>query len=139
MEDRKFEEWAILELMGHRKVAGLVKEETIGGASFIRIDIPDKSGEASLTQFYSPSAVYCITPTTKEIVTSVVEKYSSEPIARWEIRTALPEPNGSPDFDPTEDFGPDHTDEVQYLEDLLDEYKDGTRHQLGKGEESSSS
>lgn len=37
-----FEGWAVLELMGHRKLGGLLSETQIGGASFIRIDVPNK-------------------------------------------------------------------------------------------------
>jgi len=57
-QQKGFKEWAILELMGHRRLAGLVSEQQIGGASFIRIDIPGKDGpllsEFQATQFYSP-------------------------------------------------------------------------------------
>lgn len=58
--------WAILELMGHRKLGGFLSEETLAGAAFVRIDVPgperpadgDPFGEKALaTQFYSPSAV----------------------------------------------------------------------------------
>lgn len=80
MDTKTFDEWAILELMGHRKLAGKVSEYSIGGASFIRIDIP-----GSATQFYSPSAVYCITPTTEELVKEVAEIHKPEPITKWEL------------------------------------------------------
>ena len=40
-EERKaFEGWAILELMGHRRLGGLVTEQEIAGAAFLRIDVP---------------------------------------------------------------------------------------------------
>lgn len=32
--------WAILELMGHRRLAGYVSEQEIAGAAFIRVDVP---------------------------------------------------------------------------------------------------
>ena len=51
----KFDEWAILELMGHRRLAGKVTEVAIGGGSFLRIDMPMKNG-TRFTQFYSPGA-----------------------------------------------------------------------------------
>ncbi len=35
-----FETWAILELMGHRRLAGFVTEQEIGGANLLRIDVP---------------------------------------------------------------------------------------------------
>jgi hypothetical protein len=50
-----FEGWAVLELMGHRRLAGHLSEQQIGGSSFLRIDVPT---EPPATQFYSPSAVY---------------------------------------------------------------------------------
>ena len=40
MENSKFEEWAILELMGHRRLAGKITDAVIGGGAFLRIDIP---------------------------------------------------------------------------------------------------
>ena len=39
-EQTKFEEWAVLELFGHQRLAGLVSEVQIGGASFVRVDVP---------------------------------------------------------------------------------------------------
>ena len=80
MESQTFEEWAILELMGHRKLAGKVSESTIGGAPFIRIDIP-----GSATQFYNPSAVYCITPTTEDLATAFAKTNTPKPIEMWEL------------------------------------------------------
>lgn len=67
-QERKaaFEGWVILELMGHRRLAGYLREETVAGAAFVRIDVPGDKG-AIATQFYSPSAVYCITPTTTNV------------------------------------------------------------------------
>lgn len=38
--DTAFEGWVILELMGHRRLAGYLSERQIGGASFLRIDVP---------------------------------------------------------------------------------------------------
>ena len=98
-----FEEWAILELMGHRRLAGLVKEETLGAASFIRIDVPDGDGGFSATQYYNPAAVYCMTPTTKEMAEQVAAQNSPEPVSRWE----LPAPDPDPDEKVMEDTG-DH-------------------------------
>ena len=35
-----FEDWVILELRGHRRLAGYLQEQQIGGASFLRLDVP---------------------------------------------------------------------------------------------------
>jgi hypothetical protein len=85
----KFETWAILELMGHRRLAGKVTEATIGGGSFIRIDVP--GNETETTQYYSPGAVYCITPTTEDIARDFATSNQPEPVHRWELKQ-LPEP-----------------------------------------------
>jgi len=82
--EAKFEEWAVLELMGHRRLAGLVTDAVIGGGAFLRIDIPGKDGRQT-TQYYSPQSVYCITPTTEEIARAVAAQNEPAPVYRWEL------------------------------------------------------
>jgi hypothetical protein len=79
--------WAILELMGHRRLGGKVSEHTIAGGAFIRIDVPhpNVAGIFTASQFYSPSAVYAITPTTEEIACAIA-RGAPEPVARWDLR-----------------------------------------------------
>lgn len=62
--------WAIVEIMGHRRLAGMVTEVEVCGAKMLRVDVPDTSPEAApgavyLTQMYAPSAIFCLTPTTE--------------------------------------------------------------------------
>lgn len=86
-ESASFEGWVILELMGHRRLAGHLSEAQIGGASFVRIDVPEGEGPENVaTQFYSPSAVYCITPTTEAIARKVAATSRPEPVTAWELR-----------------------------------------------------
>lgn len=33
----KFEEWAIIDLFGHQKIAGRISEQQIGGSSFVHV------------------------------------------------------------------------------------------------------
>lgn len=80
-----FEGWAILELMGHRKLAGMLSEQEIAGGAFLRIDIPGTDGQPSATQFYAPAAVYAITPTTEEIARAVATYHQPQPVTRWEL------------------------------------------------------
>ena len=101
MKEKTFEEWAILELMGHRRLAGLVKEQTIGSASFIRIDVPDGKGGFSATQFYNPAAVYCMTPTSKETAEKVAARNRPEPVSRWELQA--PDPEEKKNFSPEDE------------------------------------
>lgn len=84
-----YEGWTILELMGHRRLAGYVREHVIGGAAFIRIDVPGEGADTVATQFYSPSAVYCMTPTTEDLARKVAKGAQPAPVTQWD----LPQPS----------------------------------------------
>jgi hypothetical protein len=107
MTDVAFEGWVVLELMGHRRLAGYVTEQAIGGQSFVRIDVPGDDGAPVATQFYSGAAVYCITPTTEAIARELARHSKPAPVQRWELEparehTAPPEPDPFPDFEESE-------------------------------------
>lgn len=98
-----FEGWVILELMGHRRLAGYLCEATIAGGSFVRIDVP-ASLDKTVTQFYSPSAIYCITPTTEETARAVARGAQPAPVQRWELPPApKSEPRSDGDAETEED------------------------------------
>lgn len=69
-ETKPFESWAIVEVMGHRQFAGFVCEQAIGGASFVRVDVPEvKAGEETLpafTKLLGAGSIYAISPCTEE-------------------------------------------------------------------------
>ena len=90
MNKEDFRQWAVLELMGHRRLAGFVTSEELAGKSFLRLDIHNTLGDSVVTQYYSPDAVYCITPTTEELAKRVSDRFKPEPIHRFEL-PALPE------------------------------------------------
>jgi hypothetical protein len=92
-----FEGWAIVELMGHRKLGGHVTEQEIAGAAFLRLDVHAQDKPVA-TQFYSPGAVYCITPTTEEIARKLGERNTPQPVTRYEIEPARPVSRGSWDL-----------------------------------------
>jgi hypothetical protein len=79
-----FEGWAIVEIMGHRRLAGMVTEQDIAGTAFLRLDIPAQAGNG-ITQFYSPSSVYCLTPTTENIARKVGARLQPQPVSRFEL------------------------------------------------------
>lgn len=95
-------EWVILELLGHRRLAGWLTEQQIAGASFLRLDIPGGPGQPAATQLYSPGSVYAITPTTEEIARQVATRSRPAPVQRWELPAA---PARQPDPDPGGDEG----------------------------------
>lgn len=82
MSENGFKEWAIVELLGHRRIAGRVTETTVAGAPMLRVDVPD-----GFTQFYSVAAVYSITPATEADVRVVASLVNVEPVHVWELPT----------------------------------------------------
>lgn len=80
-----FEGWAILELMGHRRLAGYVTEQEIAGAGMLRIDVPGDNDGVHATHFYSPSSLYCLTPVTEEVARGLAARTKPTPVQRWEL------------------------------------------------------
>lgn len=112
-EATTFEGWVILELMGHRRLAGHLREQEIAGQGFLRLDVytgtPTVAGaepdEPVTTQFYAPQAVYCITPTTEETARRVADPETAAPVKRWELParpTASQDEDEDPNLDPDE-------------------------------------
>lgn len=89
MEANKFEAWALLELFGHNRIAGKVTEQTIGGGSFIRVDVPDTTESKGFTRLLNPSAIYAINPVTEEVARGLAESIKSKPITAWDARDVL--------------------------------------------------
>jgi hypothetical protein len=88
-QTEKFESWVKLELMGRKVIIGKATEATLAGASLLRIDVPAAGDQVAYTQFYGPSAIYCITPITEEMAMRAGPRINSAPISEWYFR---PEP-----------------------------------------------
>jgi len=91
MAESSFEQWAILEIMGHNTFAGRVSEITIGGASFIRISIPATGDKPAFDKIFGASSVYCITPVTEEVALDMASRLRQEPIQPWQVSEAFRE------------------------------------------------
>jgi hypothetical protein len=86
MTENKFELSAVIELFGHTRMAGTVTEQTIGSASFIRVDVPETKQQPKFTRIVNPSAIYAINPVTEEVMLSMAETIANKPIESWDIR-----------------------------------------------------
>lgn len=84
--------WAVVELMGHRKLTGYIQQVEQFGAAMLRVDIflPGQE-EPSATQFYGGQAIYCITPTTEAIARGYAQGRLPQPVSRWELPAAREE------------------------------------------------
>ena len=83
--EQKFEGWVILEQLGHKRLGGYVREETVAGQGFLRIEIPDEGEKIQATQYINPSTIYAITPTTEEMARAVALRNKPQPVQRWEL------------------------------------------------------
>lgn len=79
--------WFIIELLGHRRLAGYLTEQTIAGAGFLRVDVPGPNGDGDpiATQYFAPSSVYTLTPTTEAMARRVAESCRFQPVQQWEL------------------------------------------------------
>lgn len=84
MSESNFDQWAVLELMGHRKLAGRVRDVQHFGVRMCRIDIPS---EPPVTQYYGGSAIFGVHPTTEEVCTAFARRSApTDPVHAWELR-----------------------------------------------------
>ena len=91
MSEQKFEAWAIVDLFGHTRVAGLVTEQTVGGCSFVRVDIPE--GDSYRTELYGQGAIYAIRFVSEQVARLAAEQITAAPVKAWDlpdsVRTAM--------------------------------------------------
>lgn len=86
-----FETWAIVELFGHNQIAGYLSEQVIGGASFVRVDVPEVDGKPGFTKLFGGAAIYAITPTTEEIATEAARRLDVRPVGLWVVPDPKPQ------------------------------------------------
>lgn len=70
-------EYAVVEIMGHRRLAGRILEVERFGAKMLRIDVPTKGDFANgfLSQFYSGAALFSVTHTDLDTVCRMNKPY----------------------------------------------------------------
>lgn len=85
--ESKFNEWAMVELMGHQMIVGRVSESAIAGAPFLRVDVPQFGEEQAFTRFFSAGAVYSINPVTEEVARGLLSRGGcrNEPVSKWQM------------------------------------------------------
>jgi hypothetical protein len=97
-QQQKFEAWGLLELFGHQRLAGRLTEQTIGGCSFIRIDVPAVDGVQEYTRLFGQGAIYGITITTEDVARRLAAGMRARPISPYDLpRTPALPSRGSPD------------------------------------------
>ena len=98
-DETKFEQWAVVNLFGHQKMGALVTEQTVGGVSFVRVDIPATSKGSAYTRLLGSGAIYSIDFCTEEVARAAAEYASPQPVQSWEM-PRLAAPRSQPDEQP---------------------------------------
>jgi len=84
-KENTFEHWAIVQIFGHQTFAGKVSEQTIGGCSFVRVDVPDVDKLKGFTQLFGNGAIYSITIVDEETARIKANELKKQPITEWEV------------------------------------------------------
>lgn len=99
----KLDCWAVVELFGHQQIAGKVSEHAIGGASLLRVDVPELPGipertierygqnykvatvpaSPGFTKFFGASAIYSLTPCDEQTALRVAQSMRVVPIQAY--------------------------------------------------------
>jgi hypothetical protein len=77
--------WAIIELMGHQKIAGRYSER----GAMHRVDVPGDGDEFRFTRLYSPQAIYSITFVDEQAARMAARALEVQPITIWEVNQEI--------------------------------------------------
>jgi hypothetical protein len=107
-DPERFDQWCIVELLGHVRMAGRVTEEEHFGGKLGRVYVPD--GDGFTTVYFTAASLYRVTPTTEEIARAVAARNRPEPVHRWELEKPDTAPAVLEGRDERDDDGPDFYD-----------------------------
>jgi hypothetical protein len=74
-------QWGIVELMGHKVVAGQIQKSEMLGKPMLRVDVPGIDAQPGFTQFYGEAAIYCVTFTSEDVARRTAEQCRVNPIS----------------------------------------------------------
>lgn len=114
--------WAVVELMGHQKIAGKCSNVSIAGCGFIRVQVPAHGSMPEYTRDLSPKAVYAINPCDEAAVMAALRYCDSSPVIALTLATVRQSYEAERKTLPAS--APDHEDD---LDDDLDETEVGHR------------
>jgi len=101
MEDNNHEElWAIVEVMGHARYAGRVSEHTGLGVPLVRVEIPAVNEQPAFEKLLGASAIFRITPCTREAATEAARSFHVRPLSL----VALPARTPTLSFDDHDEY-----------------------------------
>ncbi len=82
-------QWAVVELMGHGRAAGLVSKDTAFGTPMLRLDVPQHDGTFA-TQFINPQSIYRMSLCEEAVARLAAKDCRSAPVSEWSLKHLLP-------------------------------------------------
>lgn len=123
MADDAFAEWCIVELLGHRRLAGYIREVQLAGAGFLRLDIPESGIDPARTQYISPGSVYALHPVGEATARAAAASWRPEPVHRWELRAAARPDSEQHRREYPEAYGPDENTDWTEEDQAASDYR----------------
>ena len=77
------ETFAIVEIMGHQKIAGKVREVTRAGVQMLEVEVPSVDGKPGYVRRFSGAAIFSETPVPEAVATEFLRR------ERWAISNPL--------------------------------------------------
>jgi len=101
MSTDKFNQWCVVEVMGHKKFAGRVTEGPFG---LVQVDVPEvtlASGQnlPAFSKLFGAASIYCLTPCTEETARAFARDFRTQAFQTYEL-PALAAPKPVPERDP---------------------------------------
>jgi hypothetical protein len=91
-----FEAWGIVDLFGHTRLAGRISEQTIGGETFIRVDVPNGPElDKFHTRLFGKGAIYGMSLTDEAIAREYAKRSTTRPVSAYDVPTLIAD-NPSP-------------------------------------------
>lgn len=108
-EENKQSMFAVVELFGHARIAGAVSEQTLGGSTFVRVDVPEirvketdyeaprvndryqtrERTIAAHSRSFGPGAIYSLNWCDQETAVLAARSIVHEPLKPYSVREAL--------------------------------------------------
>lgn len=88
--------WALVEIFGHTRFAGLVSNQRVGDSQFVRIDVPQTSSGPAFVKLFSGKAIFSLTPVDEDVARRAAESFRERAVPPY---LALPAPRHYGDCD----------------------------------------
>ncbi len=83
-EDTEKRQWALVELMGHLRIAGEVSEYNLGGP-MLRVDVPAVGDIPGYTRLFGPAAIYSISFVQECVARDLAAGLRTRPVQAYEF------------------------------------------------------